>query len=283
MPIRSKQKPVPAPRPDSPTRPAFLFFPLFLLLFCLAACAGSSGQPAPLPYDMPVDPPDGANLLTANTYAGDALSSMLLQRVDMGSGILATSLVRLDTLDDTSSFGRLAGQQIASRIAQHGFLVLDVRLTHALTVSKEGEFMLSRDMGRLLAAEYNAHAVLVGTYSPSGNKIFVSARVLRLADGAALAAYEYHLPYDSDAASLLAKSGIAAADAVWRRYTARGQAFAAQPAAPPRAAQAAGHAARNPAAPAPSAPRPAISGGSAAGAPLPEQTPLRSGGKRIQP
>jgi hypothetical protein len=238
---------------------------------------------------MPVDPPSGADLLTANTYAGDALSSMLLQRAGLDSGILATSLVRLDALEATSAFGRLAGQQVSSRIAQHGFMVLDVRLTNAFSVTSEGEFMLSRDVGRLLASEYNAHAVLVGTYSSGAGRIFVSTRILRLTDGTVLAAYEYFLPLSGDTVRLLGSSAGSspASDALWHRYNARGQAFAAQarekrdPAVPdPQAA------ARNSSRPVPGtvlsreSPAPKTS---PAAALLPEEIPLRSGGKRIQP
>jgi TolB-like protein len=213
---------------------------------------------------------------------------MLLQRIGTDSAILATSLVHLDTLEDTSAFGRLAGQQIASRIAQHGFMVLDVRLTSALSIGKEGEFMLSRDMGRLLAAEYNAHAVLVGTYAQSGSRIFVSTRVLRLTDGAVLAAYEYYLPLGGDVGPLM-DSGPGKAsslEALWRKYTSRGRAFAAP--AP------AGSTVRKTPAPAsrgespaakderPAAGREAAAPG-ASGLPIPERIPLLSGGRRVLP
>jgi hypothetical protein len=232
---------------------------------------------------MPVDPPSGADLLTANIYAGDALSSMLLQRVGLDGGILATSLVRLDTLEATSAFGRLAGQQIASRIAQHGFMVQDIRLTGALTVTREGEFMLSRDMGRLLATEYNAHAVLTGTYSQSGDKIFVSVRVLRLTDSTVLAAYEYYLPFSGDSAHLLGPGGISPEEALWRKYNARGQAFPSGGSSPPAAAVRE----KREAAPVPGGNPPASGLGRESPAPkpapLPEEIPLRSGGKRIQP
>jgi hypothetical protein len=247
-----------------------------------------------------VDPPSGADLLTANTYAGDALSGMLLQRLGLGSGILATSLVRLDTLEATSAFGRLAGQQISSRIAQHGFMVLDVRLTNAFSITGEGEFMLSRDVGRLLAAEYKAHAVLVGTYSPGEGRIFVSARILRLTDGTVLAAYEYFLPLSGDTVKLLgsgAGSGPSS-EAVWHKYNARGQAFAAQnrenraaasvqekrsPAGPGREAQAAARNSGRPVSGTVQGRESPASRSSPAAAPLPEEIPLMSGGKRIQP
>jgi hypothetical protein len=288
------ENPIPVPGRAAPFRPSVHPFLSVLLFCCLAVCAcARSDKPDPLPYDMPVDPPSGADLLTVNTYAGDALSSMLLQRAGVDSGILATSLVRLDALDATSSFGRLTGQQIASRIAQHGFMVLDIRLTSALALTREGEFMLSRDMGRLLAATYDAHAVLVGTYSHSGEKIFVSVRVLRLTDGAVLAAYEYYLPFGGDTARLLGPGteGGPSVDTVWHRYNARGQAFPASPtvslpaaspekraAAPARTTDRAASGTATPLGRESIAPRDSLTA-----VPLPEQIPLMSGGKRIQP
>jgi hypothetical protein len=164
---------------------------------------------------------------------------MLLLRASSGSGILSTSLVRMDTLDDNTAFGRLAAQQIASRVAQHGFLVLDIRLTDAMIVNKNGEFMLSRDLGRILSRDYNAFAVLVGTYAYASDKIYVSARVLRLVDGAVIGAYEYYLPLDADTAFLLGSQGSegASPDSVWRGYAARGQAFSGSAAQPPSVTQ----------------------------------------------
>jgi hypothetical protein len=153
--------------------------------------------------------------------------------------------------------------------------------------------MLSRDMGSLLAAEYDAHAVLVGTYSRSGEKVFVSARILRLTDGALLAAYEYYLPFGGDIARLLdsGADGASSGDALWHKYNARGQAFAtAVPSSPPAAVRE-----ERTAAPAERSERPAsgaaaspgrasvVPEGSRTAAPLPGQIPLMSGGKRIQP
>ena len=271
---------------------------LLLLAGLLAGCSSSRpNQPElrPLPYDMPVDPPPGADMLTAHTYAGDALASMLLQRTGEGSGILVTSLVRLDTLDDNTDFGKLSAQQIASRIAQHGFMVMDIRLTQSLVINDRGEFMLSRDLGKLLAKDYNAHAVLVGTYTHSSNKIFVSVRALRLTDSAVIAAYEYYLPMNGDTAYLLgSQSGPGGScDSAWKRYSSRGQSFSGGSSQ----AVSAGVSENRPvAAPAPVPSRPPQGGTSTslgreyvaparppAGGALPEQVDVMSGGKRINP
>ncbi len=205
----------------------------FLPFLLAAGCSGYSHKQVPLPHSYTADPPPGAHMLTANTYAGDVLAAMLLQRTGSSSAILSTSMVRMDNLDESSPFGRIAMQQVASRVAQHGFSVVDVRLGDTLRVNQNGEFMLTRDTARLLAQQYNAHAVLTGVYTPSGNRLFVSVRALRLSDSAIIAAYEYYLPISDDTQYLLsgagsssAKSvgGSASGDAEWSRYAARGQA-----------------------------------------------------------
>ena len=205
-----------------------------LLALCLTlglgGCASTSADgPPPLAYSRTIDPPPGADVLTANTYAGDAIANILLKRMGSGNSILATAMVEMDNLGKSSAFGRISMQQIASRVSQHGFKVLDVRMTEAMSISRDGEFMLSRDTANLLAREHNAHAVLVGVYTPAGNKIYVSVRALRLTDNAVLAAYEYYLPMQGDTQQLLAggggSGGSGSGNATWSRYAARGQAF----------------------------------------------------------
>jgi TolB-like protein len=216
-----------------------LLYTVFLLL--LAGCGGSRQERIPpLPHDMPVDPPAGAAMLTANTYAGDALSAILLQRVGSGSGILTATMVNMEDMDASSPFGRTAMQQIGSRVAQHGFKVIEVRLTNEMRMElKNGEFMLSRDTARLLARDHDAHAVLVGVYSRSATRVFISTRVIRLVDNAVIAAYEYYLPLSNDAGYLLGNSlnspdGGKSADALWSQYARRGQAFAGKGSHPPK-------------------------------------------------
>ncbi len=209
-----------------------LYTTLLAVAFCglLAGCGSSTAANSPmppLPAAMTVDSPPGSDMLTANIYAGDALSSMLLRRTSSGSGIVAASFVELDDLDQTSGFGRLASQQVGSRIGQHGFRVLEARIGAELRMDvRHGEFLLTRDSVRLLATEYEAHAALVGVYSPAGDKVFVSARVVRLADNAVLGAYEYYVPLRGEVSQLLsAGSGGRGGDAMWNRYGRRESAF----------------------------------------------------------
>lgn len=210
-------------------RGTYGFFLIMALCAGLAGCASPSASDSPvppLPQAMPVNPPPGSDMLTANIFAGDALSSMLLLRVGSGSGIVAASFVELDDPEQTSAFGRLVAQQIGSRIGQRGFRVLEPRMGHELRMdARQGEFLLTRDSARLMRLEYDAHAALVGVYTVAGENLFVSARVVRLSDNALLGAYEYYIPVDGDTHRLLAgNSGGAAA---WNSYAGREPAFAA--------------------------------------------------------
>lgn len=207
-----------------------------LLVICIlalgaAVCGCSSGGPKPmaafnLPQAMPVDPPGGSLMLTSNTYAGDALHKMLLLRMSSGGGILTTNLVNLHDFNDTSAFGRVAAQQVGSRISQYGFRVIEARLASAMTMNPRGEFILTRETARLLESTYDANAVMVGCYSAQGGNVYVSLRVVRLSDNTIMAAYEYYLPREGDVGRLLADSASrGGSDTVWRRYNARERAF----------------------------------------------------------
>jgi hypothetical protein len=219
---------------------AFLGLPA--LFGCQSTAAAGLDDPPPLPQARVIDPPSGANMLSANTYAGDAVAGMLLKRMSSGRSIVSTSMVEMDKLEQSSTFGRVAMQQVASRVAQHGFRVVDVRLTEAMIINNNGEFMLSRDVCKVLADRHDAYAALVGVYTPAGSRVYVSVRALRLSDAAVIAAYEYYLPYGGDVASLMsARSGAyvtaGSGEPLWSRYAGRGQAFADCPPGKPAAAQ----------------------------------------------
>ena len=182
-----------------------------------------------LPQAMPMDPPGGSGMLSLNTYAGDALVKQLLVRMGSGAGILTTNFVELDDFGRTSAFGRLASQQVGSRMGQHGFRVIEARVASMFSMNRQGEFMLTRDTAQLLTTEYDAGAVLVGMYKVVGNRMFVSARIVRIADNVLMGAYEYYLPLNEEVRALLGPSSLSAGGTsheydVWSRYSARGQA-----------------------------------------------------------
>lgn len=165
-------------------------------------------------------------LTRADFAAADALHAALARRLSTRSPVLVASLVELNDFGQTSTFGRLVSQQVASRLGQHGYRVMDVRLGAELVSRRhEGEFMMTREAAKMLETRYAAQAVLLGNYVVARGEVFVSLRVLRLDDRSIVAAHEFSVPNTGAVRALLSTpkpfdSGL------WSRYAQRHRVFA---------------------------------------------------------
>lgn len=203
----------------------------YTLLIILAAClafSGASGCVTPGddgPGSVVVNPPPGSLLLDSSVFAADALYANVWNRIGPDSMVTTVSFVNLGDLDRTSGFGRVVSQQIGSRLAQYGFAVVEGRLRNAMAYRvKEGEFMLSREAAKLLITEYSAQAALVGAYTVSSDKVFVSVRLVSLESGALIGAYEYYVQNRGEVAELATDD---AGFSGWEQAVRRKPAFAA--------------------------------------------------------
>lgn len=157
--------------------------------------AFASGEDSPSGY---VQKPINSILLQSSNYAADVLHENLCDRLSIDDIILVSVFTELGDLNKTSPFGRLASNQIASRLAQHGYQVSEVRLRQDIAFrEQQGEFMLSRNPDKLAGATFDAQAALVGHYQQNGDRVFVSAKVVRLTDRSILASCEYYVPLAS--------------------------------------------------------------------------------------
>lgn len=187
-------------------RYSFLFFfATGLILTGLTGCTqktvNMSGKVA---FTLP-DPQPYSNLLESSYAAADNLSKGLRFRgLSLDESILTASFVNIDDLTESSTLGRIVSEQIASRLAQHGFKIVEVKLRQESIFIEEGkgEFLLSREV-LSLGETRGAHAVLVGTYAVSKNFIFISVRVARTEDNSVVTGYDYELPNDSTTRSML--------------------------------------------------------------------------------
>jgi len=121
--------------------------------------------------------------------------------------IAITTIVSVDNLRRSSSFGRLASELVLSKVAQNGYLVQDVNYQHWVDISRStGQLALSRD-ARRLARQINAQAVIVGTYAVGGRQIYLSLRTLDATSGAVLSTADVEIPNDRDTGELLSSAG----------------------------------------------------------------------------
>ena len=139
--------------------------------------------------------PPEPRLLDFSYKAGDHLHSQLAGSQVPAYPMLAASFVDSSNVEKTNDLGMLLSGQVASRLSQLGYSVTEIQLrSDQLRVDPGGGvFALSRDLAEI-NADSSAYSVLVGTYTVVGRQIYVNARVLRAADGVALASSDFSLP-----------------------------------------------------------------------------------------
>ena len=118
--------------------------------------------------------------------------------------LLTASFVNVNSLENSSGLGRIIAEQVASRFAQQGFTMIELKLRNDIFVKQDaGEFVLSRSV-QDISRYHNVAAVVAGTYAVGKNSVYVSARLIRAADSLILAGYDYSLPLGPDTKALLA-------------------------------------------------------------------------------
>ena len=155
--------------------------------------------------DRTVNPADydRGDYLISNTYAAaDKLIDQLKKKFDPKDSFVVATFVNIESLEQSSPFGRISSEQVASRLAQHGLKILDVKLRKddifvksSTTDGDPGEFLLSRNLREGIGLQHDISGVVVGMYTTTryGKFTHVSIRVLQVEDGSILASHDYSL------------------------------------------------------------------------------------------
>jgi len=141
----------------------------------------------------------------ANYKAADALLNTIHPKLSKDSPILVASFVNIDALDDSSTFGRVVAEQVASRFKQRNYSTIELKLrTNVFIREGTGELLLSREVSEI-SNKHRAQAVVVGTYAVASKRVYITARVVNAADGRVLSSYDYDMPITSDIFKMLLK------------------------------------------------------------------------------
>jgi hypothetical protein len=154
--------------------------------------------------------PPEKKVVTLNNKAAESLAKQL--RHNSGTTfssredtIIVTTIADVDRLEASSSMGRITTEQIASRLAQLGFNVTEVKVRGNLFVERgsgdyktagppfSGEFVLSRNVEKI-ASEHAAVAVIAGTYAVGRTHSIVSLRAIDVATKRIIAGHDYAVP-----------------------------------------------------------------------------------------
>lgn len=142
-------------------------------------------------------------MMNENHNAANVLARVGAKELNQASTMIAASFANIDELSSSSSFGRIASQQVVSRFTALGYNVVDILLRNNIYVREDhGEFLLSREIENI-RSDYQADVVLVGTYAVGNRQVFVTAKLIRTIDGVIIAAHDYVIPYSGESRALI--------------------------------------------------------------------------------
>jgi len=127
----------------------------------------------------------------------EAIYSLILQNPKIrNKTVIVASITNLDDLDESSKIGRIITEQLINNLTQNGIKVVEIRVRKNNIIQvepKKGEFILSRD-AKNIAKIQKANAVLVGTYSTYGKKLYVNIKLIDPKTDIIISASDYTLP-----------------------------------------------------------------------------------------
>ncbi len=174
------------------------FFALTLVVAMLNGCADFDQFMAR--HNRPQD----QDLVEKSYAAADAMLQQAPYLRETRQPILVGTFVNVNSLENSSSLGRIVAEQVGARLAQQGLSVKEMKLRDSIFMVREGgEFALSRSVLDVSQA-HDAAAVVAGTYAIGRNRVYVNARMIRAVDGVLLAAHDYSLSIGPDTKALLA-------------------------------------------------------------------------------
>ncbi len=144
-----------------------------------------------------------------SSLAHQAAQQMVASNPDLTrySPMIAATFVSIDNLSQSSTFGRISSEIMASALAQQGMQVREVKMRDSMFIEENvGELILSRQVQRL-SSQHNARSILMGTYAQGQDSLYVSARVVRAGDAMVLGSADFRLPLDNNIRSLLEGQG----------------------------------------------------------------------------
>ena len=147
------------------------------------------------------------NLITLATQITDNLTQKAFPPLLPGEPelpILVTTFVNNDNLKETSRFGRILQEHIASRLVQTNYTVKEIKLRQTLLKQEQsGETMLSRDTQKIDPKQsLTSQAILVGTYSYTDRVMYISARLVNPKDRNIISSYDYQLCMDDNISTM---------------------------------------------------------------------------------
>lgn len=144
-----------------------------------------------------------ADLIEVSYDAVDTLQCKLKRSVPKNSLVIVSTLLNVDNLKQTSSFGRIISDQIASALHNSGYQVIGMELPIDLFVMQPDGTLHLPDEVKQMLKYYNATTLVGGVYAPGKKNTYVSLRMVNLETRNIISSTDLSIPMGPDAKALL--------------------------------------------------------------------------------
>jgi TolB-like protein len=180
---------------------------LFLLTLLLSACATNDPFSDRTEKESDLYKKTGNNLFIENNYkAADSLISQFAGELTTTQPIIVATVVDIDALSTSSTFGRLVSEQVSAKFSKSKYTMIEMKFGSDIYMKADtGELLLTREI-KNVARNQNAQAVIVGTYAKAGNVVFVNLKVIQPNTNIVMAVHDYAFPMDENLKKMLGAS-----------------------------------------------------------------------------
>ncbi|MGN1280648.1 MAG: FlgO family outer membrane protein [Succinivibrio sp.] len=109
--------------------------------------------------------------------------------------VAVTSFVDTDTYEDAGYLGRAMAEMFVHELDRRGIGVFEYKLTGAISITKDGEFVFSRNWKKVARQAMVKH-ILAGTLTRNDSGIVVVGRVINMATSTVVGSATGFIPYD---------------------------------------------------------------------------------------
>jgi hypothetical protein len=144
------------------------------------------------------------DLIEASHDATDELKDELTQKIPKGSLIVVSTLLNVKkTPNETSSFGRIISDQIATALHNSGYQIIALDMPIDLFMMEEGGELTLSDKDKALLKKYNTAVMVGGVYAPGKQNTYVSLRAVNRFTKHVIASTDFSVVLGPDVKTLL--------------------------------------------------------------------------------
>ncbi len=151
------------------------------------------------------------DLVEVSYDAASELQDNLERTIPKNSLIIVSTLLNVDDLKKTSSFGRIISDQIASAFHNSGYRIIGMEMPIDLFVMQEGGVLHISDETKKILKSYGAAAIVGGVYAPGKKTVYISLRIIDTESKNIISSTDLSVPMGPDAKVLLESKDVGSA------------------------------------------------------------------------